>query len=111
VVSKGAHLIGAATVPPRALAPLRAAIERRWPVRQCIVNPPTMRETREILRALAARESVSISASTIARVARRARGDVRRAVGALNQLQAESTLSAGRVGLPWMAEYGAQAGW
>lgn len=111
VVSNGAILIGAATAPPRALAPLRAAIEGRWPVRQCVVNPATVRETRVILRTLAARESVSISASMVARVARRMRGDVRRAVGALNQLQAESTLSAGRAGLPWMEECGVQTGW
>lgn len=111
LVAGGALLVGAATAPLQALAPFRSACERWVPVRQCSVTAPGVREIRTILEAMTAKRRVKLSASMSLRVARHCRGDVRRAIGALNQLQAQKTLSIPRTRLPWIEEVGIPVSW
>lgn len=111
LVGRGALLIGAATAPLRALAPFRSACERCVPVRQCSVTAPGVREIRIILEAMTAERGVKLSASMSLRVARHCRGDVRRAIGALNQLHAQKALSVPCTRLPWIEEIGIPVSW
>jgi len=70
-----------------------------------------VREIRTILEAMTAKRRVKLSASMSLRVARHCRGDVRRAIGALNQLQTQKTLSVPRTRLPWIEEVGIPVSW
>jgi chromosomal replication initiator protein len=111
-VAAGVRVIGAATAPLRALAVFRSILEQqsRAPVRQCRVNPPSRREMRAIAATLASGRSIIISSSMLNRVARRSRGDVRRALGALTHVEAMSVLPGARPAPAWMAEPANTAG-
>ena len=110
-VTRGARVIGAATAPMQALAPFRSACERSSAIQQCSVPTPGVREIRTILATMTSRRAIKLSAAMSVRVARHCRGDVRRAIGALNQLEAQRRLSVPRSRLPWIAETAIAVSW
>jgi hypothetical protein len=63
------------------------------------------------LETLAASRTVALSRAAAERIARHSRGDVRRAIGALNHLEAVSTWRHGPTRLPWIADFARRPAW
>lgn len=99
----GVRIIGAATSPARALLEFRSGLERAASVRDCDVRTPTVREMRQILDFLVARQSLVVPGRYARHlVARRSGGDVRRMIGAIAHFTAASTLPGAPVYPAWL---------
>jgi chromosomal replication initiator protein len=104
-----ARVIGTATAPPTALRIFRTTLATAMPVCQCTIGRADRREMRRIVRVLADRRSIHPPARFIADLARRSRGDMRRAVGALVHFSAAAQIPGAPLRPVWMAERGTRS--
>ena len=90
-LDSGARLACTAGCPPAEIPELSAALRALPTARLVELRRPNDEEMRQILAAMAPAEGLKLSAKTIAAIAPRCGGDVRRAVGALAQFRFEQS--------------------
>jgi len=81
----GARVVCAAGCEPTALSVLAAALRALPGARQLLLRPPSGREMRRIVLGMATAKRIRVGREALASIAAAARGDVRRAAGALSR--------------------------